>query len=184
MGGYIFEEKGHLAYIDFHHDTELRPRAIQSLAQRDHEDDETQINDRSKRDLLAKSFVVLQTSWFIIQCIARHAKGLDITELELVTLAYAVLNGAMYICWWHKPLDVECPIVVTLGNAALDDQSPGSWIAQAQTSSDLEPHRWDVRDGLKKLRQTTSRWYSSVQDRSVVVKARTSSFVIAHGCSG
>ncbi|KAF8993899.1 hypothetical protein BDQ17DRAFT_1367668, partial [Cyathus striatus] len=64
-----------------------------------------QIQDRSKGDLLAKGIVAVQTSWFTVQCIA---------ELELVTLAFAVLNGIMYFFWWDKPLDVRCPIAIQL----------------------------------------------------------------------
>ena len=50
---------------------------------------EEDINDRSKGDGLSKGLVVLQTAWFVIQCIARKAQGLVITQLELSTLAFA-----------------------------------------------------------------------------------------------
>jgi hypothetical protein len=56
--------------------------------------------------------VLLQTSWFIIQCIARGIKHLPLTELEIVTLAYTMLNLFVYIFWWDKPRDVGCPIRV------------------------------------------------------------------------
>lgn len=65
------------------------------------------IEDKSKSDALAKGLVIIQTLWFIIQCIARGVQGLSITELEIVTLAFCSLNGAMYFFWWHKPLDVQ-----------------------------------------------------------------------------
>ena len=73
---------------------------------------EKEINDRSKGDALAKGIVILQSSWFVMQCFARFARHLDITELEVVTLAYAILNGVMYFFWWGKPLDVHCHIPV------------------------------------------------------------------------
>ncbi|KAF8659472.1 hypothetical protein AX16_001839 [Volvariella volvacea WC 439] len=69
-----------------------------------------EIQDRGKGDLLAKTIVVLQTSWFVVQCIARRVEGLLLTELELVTLAFAALNMMTYILWWDKPLNVEYPI--------------------------------------------------------------------------
>ena len=47
------------------------------------------IEDRSKGDALSKIIAILQTSWFIVQCIARGQQRLAITELELVTLALA-----------------------------------------------------------------------------------------------
>ena len=57
--------------------------------------DEDEIQDRSKGDGISKSLVIVQTLWFIAQCITRGVEGLLVTELELVTLAFAVLNGTM-----------------------------------------------------------------------------------------
>ena len=71
-----------------------------------------QIEDKSKGDGLSKGLVVLQTSWFVIQCVARAIAGMVITELELVTLSFAILNGVLYFLWWNKPLNVQCPVPV------------------------------------------------------------------------
>ena len=73
-----------------------------------------EIKDRSKRDVFSKGFAVLQTTWFITQCIARAVYGLTITELEIATLAFAVLNGLLTFLWWNKPQDVACPAPVYL----------------------------------------------------------------------
>ena len=73
---------------------------------------EVEIKDREKSDWLAKSLVLLQTSWFVMQCIARAIEHLPITHLEIVTLAYAVVNFVIYIFWWNKPLNVNRPIRV------------------------------------------------------------------------
>ena len=75
---------------------------------------EEEIEDRSKADGLAKGIAVLQTTWFIAQCISRTAQGLIITEIELITLAIAALNGILYFLWWNKPLDVKCSVPVLL----------------------------------------------------------------------
>lgn len=75
---------------------------------------EKEIKDRSKSDGLSKTLVIGQTTWFVIQCIARRLEGLVITELELVTAAFAFLNGIMYFLWWAKPFDVRYPIPVYL----------------------------------------------------------------------
>jgi len=69
-----------------------------------------EIEDRSKADGLTKVIAVLQTPWFVLQCVARYHQGLALTELELVTLALASLNFATYAIWWYKPLNVKVPI--------------------------------------------------------------------------
>jgi len=46
-----------------------------------------EIGDKGKSDGLAKAIVIVQTLWFVLQCIARGVRGLPITELEIVTLA-------------------------------------------------------------------------------------------------
>ena len=73
---------------------------------------EVEIKDRGKSDWLAKSLVLLQTSWFVMQCIARAIEHLPVTHLEIVTLAYATMNFVIYIFWWNKPLNVNRPVRV------------------------------------------------------------------------
>ena len=73
---------------------------------------EAEIKDKGKSDWLAKSLVLLQTSWFVMQCIARAVKHLPVTHLEIVTLAYAAMNFVIYVFWWNKPLNVNVPVRV------------------------------------------------------------------------
>jgi hypothetical protein len=73
---------------------------------------EIEIEDRGKSDWLTKSIVLVQALWFITQCIARRIQHLPLTELEVVTLAYATLNFLIYVFWWNKPQNVRCPIRV------------------------------------------------------------------------
>ncbi|KAF9460661.1 hypothetical protein BDZ94DRAFT_1323921 [Collybia nuda] len=75
---------------------------------------EEEIQDRSKGDGLTKAIAIFQTTWFVTQCIARHIQGLLVTELELITLAFATLNGLMYFFWWNKPLAIRYSIPVFL----------------------------------------------------------------------
>ena len=72
------------------------------------------IEDRSKGDALSKIIAILQTSWFIVQCVARGQQRLALTELELVTLALASLNAVTFAIWWHKPLGVQEPVQIYL----------------------------------------------------------------------
>ena len=71
-----------------------------------------EIKDRGKSDWLAKSLVLLQTSWFVMQCIACAIEHLPVTHLKIVMLAYAAMNFVIYIFWWNKPLNVYRPVQV------------------------------------------------------------------------
>jgi len=75
---------------------------------------EKEIRDKSKGDVLSKCLVILQTGWFVVQCIARAVERLPVTELELVTIAFATLNFVTYVFWWNKPLNVQRPFRVLL----------------------------------------------------------------------
>ncbi|TFK58955.1 hypothetical protein BDN72DRAFT_890410 [Pluteus cervinus] len=63
------------------------------------------IDDKSKGDVLSKAIVAFQTTWFVFECIARLQQKLPLLELEVVTLAFAVLNVITYALWWYKPLN-------------------------------------------------------------------------------
>ncbi|ESK84509.1 hypothetical protein Moror_6155 [Moniliophthora roreri MCA 2997] len=75
---------------------------------------EKEIQDKSKGDALSKVILLLQISWFLLQVVARAIRNLPITELELVTVAFASLNLFAYSFWWKKPLNVDCPVEVRL----------------------------------------------------------------------
>ncbi|KIM22219.1 hypothetical protein M408DRAFT_332995, partial [Serendipita vermifera MAFF 305830] len=98
---------------------------------------ETELKDRGKSDGLTKIIVLFQTLWFVIQCIARGTQHLPLTELEVVTLAYATLNFFIYVFWWDKPRNVECPIRVYKTSTASHGESGGkaeewdeNWVAR------------------------------------------------------
>ena len=55
---------------------------------------EEEIRDRGKSDWLAKSLVLLQMSWFVMQCTARAIEHLPVTHLKIVALAYAAMTSA------------------------------------------------------------------------------------------
>ncbi|KAF8193348.1 hypothetical protein BJ912DRAFT_1141829 [Pholiota molesta] len=75
---------------------------------------EEDIKDRSKGDAISKTFIILQTTWFIVQCIARWSQRLPVTELEVVTLGFALLNGITYGLWWNKPQNVGRPVLLEI----------------------------------------------------------------------
>ncbi|KAJ7310886.1 hypothetical protein DFH08DRAFT_974043 [Mycena albidolilacea] len=91
-----------------------------------------EIADKSKGDVLSKGIALAQGLWFTTQCLARVHQHLAITKLEVVTLAFAVVNILIWLLWWGKPLDVQLPIIVGLPTS-LD----------AQPLKPLRFPRWD-----------------------------------------
>ncbi|KAH9962604.1 hypothetical protein BC827DRAFT_1340935 [Russula dissimulans] len=106
-----------------------------------------EIEDKSKRDFISKAVVILQTGWFAMQFFARTARDLSITELELITVALAVLNLVVYALWWDKPMNVRRGVRVyrqRITEMPIDD-------------GDVEVHvgRWDaLREALSELSAT------------------------------
>ena len=122
---------------------------------------EAEISDKSKGDFLSKLIAILQTTWFILQCIARGHQQLALTELELVTLSLASLNAITYVFWWHKPLGVQDPVrvyyrleAVTL--VAADDHLDTSNFESVITIKGvLSSIAGDFKSGLASVRKVT-----------------------------
>jgi len=115
---------------------------------------EEYIKDRSKSDILSKLIAILQTTWFILQCIARGQQKLTLTELELVTLALASLNAITYVFWWHKPLGVQVPIRIYFETVELEkvDVEDANADPRVTTSYILSRFWKEVRTLLTEIR--------------------------------
>ena len=147
MGGFhLFkrssEEKSGTQSISQEDDYPLHPLLASDLT---HDDiysfampTEAEIKDKGKSDWLAKSLVLLQTSWFVIQCIARGIKHLPVTHLEIVTLAYAAMNFVIYVFWWNKPLNVNRPVRVFRKSAGEEPISERQRLASGANPDGLE----------------------------------------------
>ncbi|KAF9444148.1 hypothetical protein P691DRAFT_778450 [Macrolepiota fuliginosa MF-IS2] len=73
---------------------------------------ENVLKDKSKGDFLNKCYFGLQTLWFIVQFSARRASHLPVAQLEVFTMAFAVLSIINFFLWKEKPLNVELAISV------------------------------------------------------------------------
>ncbi|KAJ7079032.1 hypothetical protein C8R44DRAFT_654248, partial [Mycena epipterygia] len=71
-----------------------------------HDVEAEDISDKSKGDAFTKGIALLQGLWFSTQCLARLHQHLPITQLEVATLAFAVVNILIWSLWWAKPLGV------------------------------------------------------------------------------
>lgn len=68
--------------------------------------------DKSKADLFAKGFAIIQTGWILIQCIARGVQRIAISPLELFTIAFILPTMATAFFWANKPQNVAEPTVI------------------------------------------------------------------------
>lgn len=116
---------------------------------------EKEVWDKSKQDGFQKTLTLLQTAWFVVQCLGRAIQHLPVTTLELTTFSFVFCTFASYYQWSNKPLDVEsgtileceastADILVDAGNHPdadkpysqtpldfIDNQSP-SWLTEIQ----------------------------------------------------
>ena len=97
------------------HSVTLMPAGLKLLAERGHfiEVSDGDIRDKSKADIFAKCLVILQVAWIALQTISRKAAGYPLSPLEIHTLVHAACASVMYILWFHKPLDVQAPTIVS-----------------------------------------------------------------------
>ena len=74
---------------------------------------------------LLSAITLLQTLWFFTQCIARRSRGLDLTQLEMVTLYIATTHALLLVPWWQKPLDARDHIRLELKR--IPTTTPPEW---------------------------------------------------------
>ncbi|KAJ6449584.1 hypothetical protein C8R45DRAFT_917237 [Mycena sanguinolenta] len=115
MGGFVSPAGHPIATVKQLEDSDLGSKLQDAIRNVKKEE----IKDKSKGDALSKGVALLQCMWFILQCLARAHQHLAITQLEVATLAFAIVNIFIWSLWWNKPLDVQRPIVV--GPRALPD---------------------------------------------------------------
>jgi hypothetical protein len=70
---------------------------------------EDEIDEKANSDSIVKFLAVLQAGWQIIQLIARWAKSLPSSQVEVVTVAFSICAFCTYIISWNKPQDVQMP---------------------------------------------------------------------------
>lgn len=61
---------------------------------------------QNRASILVKALAVLQVLWLITQILVRAHKDLPSTQLEILTLAYAVTAFFIYLLLWEKPQDI------------------------------------------------------------------------------
>jgi hypothetical protein len=108
MGGFVSQSGHPIATIAQLNDPFLGPTYLSAIKKVKAED----IWDKSKGDALSKGVALAQGVWFTTQCLARVYQNLPVTQLEVATLAFAVVNILIWLLWWGKPYNVQQPIPV------------------------------------------------------------------------
>ena len=99
MGGFVYDVKNLRDDLSV---VTLTPCGIIALArQGQFVDISTEdITDKSKAGIFTKSFVCVQVSWMVIQCIARKTIGYPLALLEIHTMVHVVCALTIYVLWW------------------------------------------------------------------------------------
>lgn len=77
-----------------------------------------EIKDKSKNDTLGKFIAIGQITWSIVQIIARAAKNLPSSPLEIAVVAFAICAVIVYGLYMHKPQSVSTPIAILAYSSA------------------------------------------------------------------
>ena len=78
------------------------------------------IEDRNKSDGFARLITSVQITWFFIQCLGRWGQRLTLSTLEIVTFATILASLNILFFWYHKPLDVETPVILRIDSRIAD----------------------------------------------------------------
>lgn len=78
------------------------------------------IRDKNKSNGFARFITVGQVGWFVLQFIGRVAQGLDVTTLELTTMAFVACTLPTFECWRKKPADVQTAGIFLVPNISID----------------------------------------------------------------
>ena len=136
-----------------------------------------ELESQSKGDALSKCFAIVQTLWFILQCIARYIEHYPVTSLEVLTLAYTVITLIMYMVWWRKPLNVSCAIRVPVeelmgSEMPNDDVSSRQWIVNYIVGSQ------DAHVDLRRCSRVPTFW-AGKPDRNLCVTGNIIALFVA-----
>lgn len=138
MGGFILQSKDFKSYP-------VNAKQLHYLVTRDYTPYPSitakEVWDKSKQDGFQKTLTLLQTGWFVIQCLGRAIQHLPMTSMELTTFSFVFCTFAAYYQWSDKPLDVESPTIIeieaTTAQILLEANSPDAEKPYSQTPLDF-----------------------------------------------
>lgn len=85
---------------------------------------EKDISDKTKADTCTKTLAFCQTAWFLIELVWRAVERLPVTPLELASAALALTSLTTLSFWFRKPMDVQQPYIIKLGQLMTSVRKP------------------------------------------------------------
>ncbi|MCJ1380684.1 hypothetical protein MMC17_003792 [Xylographa soralifera] len=147
MGGIIVPYNGHDIYASsypdgFHRLTSLALASVKFPVRcspfRHLDIEENDIKDKSKTDSFAKTVAVIQILGLVLSVIVRSISQLATSQLEIVTVAFAIIAILIYLAYWDKPQNIDTATVLNLprlSNDAVEEDSLYSQIRCSDYSS-------------------------------------------------
>jgi hypothetical protein len=144
MGGFVLETKDFKAFP-------VTSKQVHWLVKKKYIDlppvTAREIEDKSKADTFAKAVTIIQTSWFMLQCLGRAAQHLAFTTLELSTVAFVCCTLPTYYFWLRKPVDVFTPTIIkvktefSMEDIITDEENTNVWHPYIRTPLDFVDNR-------------------------------------------
>ncbi|UQC78549.1 uncharacterized protein CLUP02_04026 [Colletotrichum lupini] len=136
------------------------------------------IQDKSKADWLVKILAVTQILLLVLNVVGRGVAKLPVTQLELATVAFAIMAILTYWASWWKPKDISVPTHIRYGPYGEWVSTPkmrqlSLWFRSPTKAADIKKRR-DLHEGNRIPNDAT--WIGS-RSSSMAIFLATSSLV-------
>lgn len=103
---------------------------------------ENELKSRGGSDSIIKFVAIMQIIWFVVQTLFRAVKNYHVTAVEIMTAGFVLCSTFTYWFYWHRPQNVEYPVVLQMKDVALandENESMGSdvMLANAEDRAEL-----------------------------------------------
>lgn len=139
-----------------------------------------EIKDKSKADGLAKTIVIFQAGWMVVQTIGRVWSRLPVTLLEVNTMGHVICAMIIYLLWWSKPKEVNEPTIIQgpdmpllcsffYMSSRVSGQKPDRYVKLSKwTIPELDQYEWSgfkPRESSKAIPQSLKSRSSNLHDK-------------------
>jgi hypothetical protein len=78
---------------------------------------DAELADKDKSDIIVKGLAFAQITWLISQLSSRWRDGKACSQLEIMTLSFAVASIFIFVLYWSRPHEITAPSVVHANRA-------------------------------------------------------------------